>query len=37
MKFIVDKYLMEKEMPSFFKYPELRERLIVLEGWSKAY
>ena len=26
-----------KEMPSFFKYPELRERLIVLEGWSKAY
>jgi len=27
----------EKEMPSFFNYPELRERLIVLEGWSKAY
>ena len=26
-----------KEMPSFFHYPELRERLIVLEGWSKAY
>ena len=26
-----------KEMPSFFNYPELRERLIVLEGWSKAY
>ena len=26
-----------KEMPSFFYYPELRERLIVLEGWSKAY
>ena len=26
-----------KEMPTFFKYPELRERLIVLEGWSKAY
>ena len=24
-------------MPSFFHYPELRERLIVLEGWSKAY
>ena len=22
---------------SFFNYPELRERLIVLEGWSKAY
>ena len=37
MKFIVDKYLMEKEMPTFFNYPELRERLIVLEGWSKAY
>ena len=27
----------DKEMPSFFYYPELRERLIVLEGWSKAY
>jgi len=27
----------EKEMPSFFNYPELRERLIVLEGWSKTY
>ena len=32
-----DKFLMEKEMPTFFNYPELRERLIVLEGWSKAY
>jgi aspartate/methionine/tyrosine aminotransferase len=28
---------MDKEMPTFFNYPELRERLIVLEGWSKAY
>ena len=27
----------DKEMPSFFHYPELRDRLIVLEGWSKAY
>ena len=27
----------DKVMPSFFYYPELRERLIVLEGWSKAY
>ena len=27
----------EKEMPTFFNYPELRDRLIVLEGWSKAY
>tara|TARA_B100001250_G_scaffold300227_1_gene261930 strand:+ start:1113 stop:2276 length:1164 start_codon:yes stop_codon:yes gene_type:complete len=26
-----------KEMPTFFNYPHLRERLIVLEGWSKAY
>ena len=26
-----------KEMPTFFNYPYLRERLIVLEGWSKAY
>ena len=26
-----------KEMPTFFNYPELRERLIVLDGWSKAY
>ena len=24
-------------MPTFFNYPDLRERLIVLEGWSKAY
>ena len=24
-------------MPTFFNYPELRDRLIVLEGWSKAY
>ena len=27
----------DKEMPTFFNYPELRERLIILEGWSKAY
>ena len=26
-----------KEMPTFFNYPELRDRLIVLEGWSKSY
>ena len=26
-----------KEMPTFFNYPELQERLIVLDGWSKAY
>tara|TARA_B100001996_G_scaffold65382_1_gene47303 strand:+ start:453 stop:1622 length:1170 start_codon:yes stop_codon:yes gene_type:complete len=26
-----------KTMPTFFNYPDLRERLIVLEGWSKAY
>ena len=26
-----------KEMPTLFNYPNLRERLIVLEGWSKAY
>ncbi|MDB3996015.1 aminotransferase class I/II-fold pyridoxal phosphate-dependent enzyme [Candidatus Pelagibacter sp.] len=26
-----------KEMPTLFNYPELRDRLIVLEGWSKAY
>jgi len=26
-----------KEMPTFFNYSELRDRLIVLEGWSKAY
>ena len=26
-----------KEMPTFFNYPELRDRLIVSEGWSKAY
>ncbi|MDA9062589.1 pyridoxal phosphate-dependent aminotransferase [Candidatus Pelagibacter sp.] len=27
----------EKEMPTFFNYPELQDRLIVLDGWSKAY
>ena len=26
-----------KEMPTFFNYPELKDRLIVLDGWSKAY
>ena len=25
------------EMPTFFNYPDLRDRLIVLDGWSKAY
>ena len=26
-----------KEMPTFCNYPELQDRLIVLDGWSKAY
>ena len=26
-----------KVMPTFFNYPELQDRLIVLDGWSKAY
>jgi aspartate aminotransferase len=26
-----------KEMPTFFNYPDLQDRLIVLDGWSKAY
>ncbi len=26
-----------KEMSTFFNYPELQDRLIVLDGWSKAY
>ena len=26
-----------KQMPTFFNYPELQNRLIVLDGWSKAY
>ena len=26
-----------KKMPTFFNYPELYDRLIVLDGWSKAY
>jgi len=26
-----------KEMPTFFNYPDLQNRLIVLDGWSKAY
>ena len=27
----------QKKMPTFFDYPELYNRLIVLDGWSKAY
>ena len=27
----------EKKMPTFFNYPELYDRLIILDGWSKAY
>ena len=27
----------DKEMPSFFNYPELKDRLIILDGWSKTY
>ncbi len=26
-----------KEMPTFFNYPDLKDRLIVLDGWSKTY
>jgi aspartate aminotransferase len=26
-----------KKMPSFFYYPEIYDRLIVLDGWSKTY
>ena len=26
-----------KQMPTFFDYPDLYDRLIVLDGWSKAY
>ena len=26
-----------KEMPTFFNYPDLYDRLIILDGWSKAY
>jgi len=27
----------EKEIPTFFNYPHLYERLIILNGWSKTY
>ena len=27
----------KKEIPTFFNYPELYDRLIVLNGWSKTY
>ncbi len=27
----------KKEMPTFFNYPDLYDRLIVLNGWSKTY
>ncbi len=27
----------DKKMPTFFNYPELYDRLIVLDGWSKTY
>ena len=26
-----------KEMPTFFNYPELQDRIIILDVWSKAY
>ena len=26
-----------EQMPSFLKYPNLRDRLIVLDGWSKTF
>ena len=26
-----------KEMPTFFNYPDLYDRLIILDGWSKTY
>ena len=26
-----------KKMPTFFNYPEFYDRLIILDGWSKAY
>ncbi len=29
--------MMIKKMPSFLNYPELFDRLIVLDGWSKTY
>ena len=37
MKFYSRQIYDNKEMPTFFNYPELQERLIVLDGWSKAY
>ena len=27
----------DKKMPSFLNYPSIRERLIILEGWSKTF
>ena len=27
----------EKEIPTFFNYPNLYDRLIILNGWSKTY
>ena len=27
----------DNEIPTFFNYPELKDRLIVLDGWSKTY
>ncbi len=27
----------DKEIPTFFNYPQLYERLIILNGWSKTY
>ncbi len=27
----------QKKMPTFFDYPELYDRLIILDGWSKTY
>ena len=37
MKFIVDKFMMEKKCQHFLIILILQDRLIVLDGWSKAY
>ena len=34
---IYSRQIFDRRNANIFNYPELRERLIVLEGWSKAY
>ena len=37
MKYIVKIIFDDQKMPSFLNYESIRDRLIILEGWSKTF